>query len=95
MKTLITLAALLALSGCAGQPMSPDEQARLGAFFTALSGAAAQQQADTNADFYYRQQYYQQVEQTGAMQNVSNDLYDIKTQQRQNAIEQRGAQGWY
>jgi hypothetical protein len=95
MKTLLTLAALLALAGCAGQPMDTDEQARLGAFFTALSGAAAQQQADTNAEFYQRQMYYQQVQQAGALQNLSNDLYDIKVQDRQNAIEQRGAQGWY
>lgn len=85
MKILIA-AALLVLTGCA--PMTPDESARLSQVMFGISGAAAQQQADADAEFYRRQQYYQQVQQTQQLQQLNQNLQQIP-------VEQRGAAGWF
>lgn len=72
MKTrVLAMSAVLLLSGCSNDPVTNYQWAQ---FANGLSAAAGQQQAQADADFYYRQQQLQQVQQAAALQNINHSL---------------------
>lgn len=72
MKTaLLALIASLSLVGCANDPATNYQWAQ---FANGLAAAAGQQQADSDADFYYRQQQLQRADQVQQLQGINDQL---------------------
>jgi hypothetical protein len=72
MKTALFCSTLtIALVGCTNDPVTNYQWAQ---FAHGLSAAAGQQQADSDAAFYYRQQQLQQATQAQQLQNIADQM---------------------
>ncbi|WP_223518260.1 hypothetical protein [Pseudomonas sp. BF-R-21] len=69
--TFFCLFAALTLAGCTNDPVTNYQWAQ---FANGLAGGAAQQQAASDADFYYRQQQLQQANQAQQLQNIADKM---------------------